>query len=138
MALDTTKRSSSTVDLTHYKENLHEKKLSMLACTLPSTHTHAHTHTHTRTHTTQHNTTQHNTTQHNNDSKNVVTEGGTKAGRILISVKFHEYIAYVTSILLYLQYVFKTQIPLYKMLIDYQNSISTHQTHYLQLSPKHC
>jgi hypothetical protein len=72
MALDTIKRSSSTVDLTHYRENLHEKKMSMLARAHTYTHTYIHTHT-----------------QHKNYSNNVVTERGTKAGRILISVKFH-------------------------------------------------
>jgi len=49
-----------------------KKKLSMLA----DAHTYTHTHTHTHT-------------KHKNYSNNIVTERGTKAGRILISVKFH-------------------------------------------------
>jgi len=43
---------------------------------LADAHTYTHTHTHTHT-------------KHKNYSNNIVTERGTKAGRILISVKFH-------------------------------------------------
>jgi len=50
----------------------------MHACTCTHAHARARAHTHTQKRT-----------QHNNEFNNVVTDGGTKASRILISVKFH-------------------------------------------------